>query len=70
MSQDKSDVLWSAWSEAASKFDYFMAGLIAAITAYVGKGISPGRLGFNPHSLEIVGSPGMNVGDFARTLTA
>ena len=44
---------FAAWNEAAQKFDYFMAGLVGAIVAFVGQSFVPHRLGFNPSTLEL-----------------
>jgi hypothetical protein len=45
---------FTAWNEAAQKFDYFMAGLVGAIVAFIGQSFVPHRLGFNPSTLEIL----------------
>ena len=41
-------------AEVCRKFDYFMAGLVTAVTAYVGRTYRPGPLGWNPDALELV----------------
>lgn len=45
---------FTLWSEAAQKFDYFMAGLTGALIAFVGQSFSPQRLGWNASTLELL----------------
>lgn len=49
---DRSDRLFEIGREAGEKYDYFMAGLSAALTAYLGQGFSPTSL--SPWSSEIL----------------
>lgn len=54
MTERLSERVQEAWQESAQKFDYFMAGLVTAVTAYVGKTYRPGPLGWNPDALEFL----------------
>lgn len=54
MTHERSDEAWHGWRESSEKFDYFMAGLCSALTAYVGQSFAPTRLGLNASTLEVV----------------
>ena len=53
MSTERSDSAWRAWKESSEKFDYFMAGLCSALTAYLGQGFKAVALGANPGTVEL-----------------
>lgn len=54
MTQERSGEAWHGWKESSEKFDYFMAGLCSALTAYVGQSFAPTRLGMNATTLEVI----------------
>lgn len=54
MTHERSDEAWHGWKESSEKFDYFMAGLCSALTAYVGQGFAPTRLGINATTLDVI----------------
>lgn len=54
MSLDRSDKAYDYSRDASMRFDYFMAGLTGAITAYAGQTVKPVRLGYNPETLGLV----------------
>lgn len=54
MTHKRSDTAWHGWKESSEKFDYFMAGLCSALTAYVGQSFIPTRLGINTTTMELI----------------
>lgn len=42
------------WRESSQKFDYFVAGLVGALVAYVGQSFTAEPIGLNPGSLELL----------------
>jgi len=54
MTHKRSDEAWQGWKESSEKFDYFMAGLCSALTAYVGQSFAPSRIGINSSTLELI----------------
>lgn len=55
MTEDLKYELREAWRSSAQRFDYFMAGLSAAVTAYAAKTVTPAPLGATPATLELLG---------------
>jgi len=55
MAEDPQDELRKAWLQAAQKFDYFMAGLSAAVTAYAAKTVTPAPIALSPGTLDLLG---------------
>lgn len=53
MATERSDKAWYGWKESSEKFDYFMAGLCTALTAYIGQNFTPARLGINASIMEV-----------------
>lgn len=53
MSTERSDQLHHAATQAATNFDYFMAGLCTALLGYLIPTLKPGPLGWNPGTLEV-----------------
>jgi hypothetical protein len=45
---------YELWRDSAEKFDYFMAGLCAAVLGYLAPKFESARLGFNPESVELL----------------
>jgi hypothetical protein len=45
---------YELWRESAEKFDYFMAGLCAAVLGYLAPKFESARIGFNPESVELL----------------
>jgi hypothetical protein len=54
VTEKRSLIAWSKWREQAEKYDYYMLGVCAALTAYIGQHLQTVALGLNPGSLEIV----------------
>lgn len=54
MAEGKSLQAYEWWWEANQKFDYFMAGLSAALAGYLGESFRPERLGLSPALLELL----------------
>lgn len=54
MPTDRSDKLHAEWRAATEKFDYFILGVTCALSAFIGQGYRPERLGLNPAALELV----------------
>jgi hypothetical protein len=52
--QKRSLVAYKYWAESSHRFDYFIAGLIGAVIAYIAQSYAPQKLGFNPSTLELV----------------
>lgn len=46
---------YELWSDESQRFDYFILGLIGAVTAYVAQNLKPEKLGWSPFTLELVG---------------
>jgi hypothetical protein len=46
--------LFESWREASQKFDYFVAGLIGALVAFVGQSYKAVPLGLNAGTLELL----------------
>ena len=46
--------IYELWRESAEKFDYFMAGLPAALVAYLAPTLQPTRVGWSADTLELV----------------
>ena len=55
MSTERSDQLHQAATQAATNFDYFMAGLCTALLGYLIPTLKPSSLGWNPATLEVSG---------------
>ena len=53
MSDNRSVQAHFAWQGASEKFDYFMAGLPAALAAFVGRDLRVSVLGLNATTLEL-----------------
>lgn len=53
MTHERSDSVYFAWQEANAKFDYFLAGVAAALVAYVGEQLEISSLGMNQPTLEL-----------------
>lgn len=53
MSHERSDKLHFAWQEAAQRFDYFLAGVSAALVAYVGQSLTVQAFGWNGPTIEV-----------------
>lgn len=53
MAEDESSRAYELWRTSAEKFDYFMAGLSAAVLGYIAPTFEPTRLGWNPATLEL-----------------
>ena len=54
MTTERSDVVYGYWRDATDKFDYFVAGVTGALTAYIGQHVRPTQLGINAGSLELL----------------
>ncbi|MDP1862122.1 MAG: hypothetical protein Q8K82_25955 [Gemmatimonadaceae bacterium] len=54
MSDNRSIQAHFAWQGASEKFDYFMAGLPAALAAFVGRDLRVAVLGLNATTLELL----------------
>ena len=54
MTTERSDRVYENWRTSAEKFDYFVLGILGAICAYIANNFEPGRLGFNPKTLELI----------------
>jgi len=46
--------IFESWREASQKFDYFVAGLIGALVAFIGQSFKPVPIGLNPGTLELI----------------
>jgi hypothetical protein len=46
--------VFDLWRESTQKFDYFVAGLIGALLAFIGQSFASDKLGINPSSLELL----------------
>lgn len=53
MSDDKAVKAWEYWRESAEKLDYFLLGVAAALTAYIGQHPPAGPFGVNAAALEV-----------------
>jgi len=53
METDPASVTLQSWLQSSERFDYFMAGLCSALTAYLGQGFTPTRIGLNPATAEL-----------------
>lgn len=53
MSNERSDDAYRIWRDAAERFDYYVTGGAAAVTAYLGQGLRPVRIGPNAATLEL-----------------
>jgi hypothetical protein len=45
--------IFDSWREASQKFDYFVAGLIGALVAFIGQSFKAVQLGLNAGTLEL-----------------
>jgi len=54
MSDPRSVKLWEHWRESSEKLDYFVLGISAALTAYLGQNLTVRSLGFDPATAELV----------------
>lgn len=54
MSEKRSDLVWEQWLQGSQKFDYFVAGLSSALTAFVAQSLERAKLGLNATGLEAV----------------
>lgn len=52
MNERTSFKVYKWWREADQRFDYFVAGLCAALAGYMGQSFHPGKLGWNPPTVE------------------
>jgi hypothetical protein len=53
MITDSDSKIFESWREASQKFDYFVAGLIGALVAFIGQSFKPVQIGINPGTLEL-----------------
>jgi len=51
--ETRSLIAYEHYRDAAQRFDYFITGLIGALSAYIGQNIHPQRIGFTPNTLEL-----------------
>jgi hypothetical protein len=54
MAENRSDMVWEHWYRASEKFDYFMAGLSSALTAFDAQSLEKVRPGLNAAGLQAV----------------
>lgn len=54
MPTERSDTAYGYWRESSEKFDYFVAGVSGALTAYIGQHIRPIPLGINAGTFELL----------------
>ena len=54
MPDDRSLVAWEHWHQSSEKLDYFILGISAALTAYVGQHLALAPLGVNPSTAQLL----------------
>ena len=53
MVTERSDKLWEQLRQSTEKYDYFITGLSAALTAFVTQGLPDARMAWNAESMEV-----------------
>ena len=54
MTTERSDKAYSYWKESSERFDYFLTGVTGALTAYIGQGLMPAKIGVNSTTVALI----------------